>query len=152
MKQVISVLAVVVIAVAGGSYFTYKPESAGTSDEGRQFSLEKPEGIDSSTWKPVLMQIGDYFDNSKAIAEAKAAAEREKNSRKEQELTDATLIGIVQLSAPKAILLIPGKDEPITLATGQSWLAPWELDAIGADSVRWKNSETQVTQTQYLFN
>lgn len=117
-----------------------------------RFNMQAEEPVDTESWRETIDSIEDYKPRK---TKAEIAAERRRlaklAAKKQRKLGDATLVGTVLEKNGKALLLVPGKPEPIEMTIGGVWLKPWRLEAIYSDYVVWQNTDTQKRQQQALF-
>ncbi len=125
-----------------------------TAHEFSAFESQEYENIKANSWKASIGKIDQYqpaVDENTASEEERETTEQEENTERRQQIESGRLIGIVLSTPPKAMLLIPGTEEPVAFKLGQTWLEPWKLSEIGQDSVVWTNQDTGELTEQTLF-
>lgn len=117
-----------------------------------RFTMQAQEALDTESWRKTIDGIQDYKPRK---TQAEIAAEKRRLAqlakRKQRKLNDATLVGTVLEQRSKALLLVPGKSQPIEMTIGEGWLKPWRLEAIYSDYIVWENADTKKRQQQALF-
>lgn len=121
----------------------------GTNKQVDSFELQ---GIDHQSWRDVISKIKAYRpQKSKAEIAAEKRRLAELAKRKQRKIEDAVLVGTVINERSKALLVLPGKNEPEELSIGDTWLEPWTLFAVYSDYVVWQNADNNSKKQQALF-
>jgi hypothetical protein len=150
MNPRILVLAIVItIFIATASALIHwQPAQQRNQDTVRNESLSLLD--ESETWRASFEKV-DAYRTPLPVVNKQPNKSVEK--KRQPQLTDKRLIAIVE-DQQKSVVLINARGKNATiqvLKRGDSWLPPWELEAIHSDFVVWSNSDTQQQQQQYLF-
>ncbi|GGW92434.1 hypothetical protein [Alteromonas halophila] len=151
-KVVVAALGAVLVAGATG-YISVLESDAEAENTELQESAQVSTRFSDISWKKVMESVPDYYTpppppKKKQNNDGKKA---EKKKPKPTLISDARLMGVVEGESPAALVALPKTKEVQRIALGESWLKPWQLARVHADSVTWKNTETQKEHVQHLF-
>ena len=158
MKKVASIAGALLLGAFAIAFWGYRVSPTEVLAHSNLQQLQVRGVPDTQSWQQTFKRVPDYMSKQEAIALEKARAEQAKQehnssaaSKASPTLDAALLIGIVQETPARVMLLLPGASEPTVLHVGESWLPPWQLENIGLDVVLWRNQETNEALKQFVF-
>lgn len=139
----------ILIAVIVLSSFSYQLPSVSdvvvVSNEKEDLALvEEP-----VNWESVLKTVPNYFKDPEKENLEKATVQEVRRLPNEAQLV--AIINSDGAGRTAGVFIVPGLQEPQAIELGDTWLPPWKLKNISADSVTWLNTNDDAEIYQKLF-
>lgn len=100
-------------------------------------------------WETILKTVPSYFEDPEKEKAEQPVVQEVKRMPNEARLVAVVNVGNSGRSA--GVFILPGEQEPQVIEQGDTWLAPWQLKTVNADSVVWLNGDDETELHQKLF-
>ncbi len=100
-------------------------------------------------WETILKTVPSYFEDPEKEKAEQPVVQEVKRMPNEARLVAVVNVGNSGRSA--GVFILPGEQEPQVIEQGDTWLAPWQLKSVNADSVVWLNGDDETEVHQKLF-